>query len=61
MTLIIIILIFGFKHIGELIDRGAFGAVYRGLDMKTGAIVAIKQVLLAGVPPKELQTIMVRL
>jgi len=44
-------------HIGEILGKGAFGSVFKGLDMNTGAMVAIKQVALAGVPPKELKAI----
>lgn len=48
------------QHIGEILGKGAFGSVFKGLDMNTGAMVAIKQVALAGVPPKELKAITVR-
>jgi serine/threonine protein kinase len=41
-----------------LLGKGAFGAVYQGLDMKTGAMVAIKQVKLKGINDKELAAIM---
>jgi mitogen-activated protein kinase kinase kinase ANP1 len=30
---------------GELIGEGAFGSVYSGLDMDTGRLMAVKQVL----------------
>lgn len=29
---------------GELIDKGAFGEVYQGLDLNTGQLLAIKTV-----------------
>lgn len=46
------------QHIGESIGRGAFGQVYKGLDINTGALVAVKRVNLAGVPPNELNSLM---
>jgi hypothetical protein len=42
-----------------LAGKGAFGAVYRGLNMETGEVVAIKQIRLSNIPESELQSIMV--
>jgi len=47
--------------LGECIGAGAFGAVYNGFDTQTGAIVAIKQVSLVGIPDSELANIMAEL
>lgn len=41
----------------ESIGRGGFGVVYRGLDIRTGRTVAIKRVMLSGIPADELEGI----
>ena len=43
---------------GELLGVGGFGSVYRGIDVETGVMVAIKQVDLDRVNKNELKTIM---
>ena len=35
-------------QLGECIGRGQFGSVYRGLNMHTGEVVAVKRISLAG-------------
>ena len=44
----------------ELLGRGAFGSVYKALDLNTGGAVAIKQISLSNIPAAELPSIMVR-
>ncbi|SPQ96539.1 non-specific serine/threonine protein kinase [Plasmodiophora brassicae] len=44
-------------HLGECIGKGAFGSVYRGLNMQTGVTVAIKTVKLDNIPKDELVSI----
>lgn len=41
----------------EAIGKGGFGTVYRGLNVKTGATVAVKRVGLHGIPKEELEGI----
>jgi len=41
----------------ETIGKGGFGTVYRGLNLKTGATVAVKRVNLQGIPKEELEGI----
>lgn len=45
-------------QLGDCIGKGAFGSVYRALNMSNGETVAIKQVRLADLPKAELTTIM---
>eukprot|EP00983_Pelagomonas_calceolata_P127217 1161380-Pelagomonas_calceolata.AAC.14 len=44
--------------IGEELGRGAFGQVYKGIDLKSGDTVAIKQIALAGISSSSLQGVM---
>ena len=44
--------------LGEELGRGAFGQVYKGIDLKSGDTVAIKQIGLAGISPSSLQGVM---
>ena len=44
---------------GEPLGKGAFGSVYRGINVDTGEMVAIKQVSLAKVNEHEVASIMV--
>jgi serine/threonine protein kinase len=46
-------------QLGDCIGKGAFGAVYRGLNSETGEVVAIKQVKMANIPKSEITMIMV--
>lgn len=40
---------------GEALGKGAFGTVYKGLNLETGETVAIKRVELTGIPAVELK------
>ena len=42
---------------GELIDKGAFGSVYQGLDINTGQLLAIKTVKVSADREKVVQQI----
>mmetsp|Transcript_5084 Transcript_5084/g.11041 ORF Transcript_5084/g.11041 Transcript_5084/m.11041 type:complete len:1296 (+) Transcript_5084:141-4028(+) len=44
--------------IGEELGRGAYGQVYKGMDLQTGDTVAIKQISLTGTSPDNLQSVM---
>lgn len=44
--------------IGEEIGRGAYGQVYKGIDLPTSESVAIKQIALAGATADNLQSVM---
>jgi len=47
----------GNYQLGELIGKGAIGWVYRGMNIETGMIVAIKQVSLQNIKEEQLQSI----
>jgi serine/threonine protein kinase len=47
----------GSYQIGEALGKGAFGTVYKGLDIETGETVAIKRVELTGIPQTELNNL----
>jgi len=49
------------QQLGDSIGKGAFGTVYQGLNMKTGEVVAIKQITLQNIPKSELDAMMVPL
>lgn len=49
------------KQLGDCLGKGAFGSVFRALNMGTGETVAVKQVKLADLPKSELRVITVRL
>ncbi|KAI3652518.1 hypothetical protein MP228_001943 [Amoeboaphelidium protococcarum] len=51
----------GQYQLGDCIGKGAFGAVYRGLNKETGEVVAIKQVKLADIPKSEVASIMLEI
>jgi hypothetical protein len=42
-----------------LVIKGAYGLVYKGLDLENGDFVAIKQVSLENIPSEDLASIMV--
>ena len=44
-------------QLGDCVGRGAFGSVFRALNMGTGETVAVKQVKLADLPKSELRVI----
>ncbi|XP_024396250.1 MAP3K epsilon protein kinase 1 isoform X2 [Physcomitrium patens] len=44
--------------LGDEIGKGAYGRVYKGLDLENGDFVAIKQVSLENIPPEDLASIM---
>lgn len=44
--------------LGEELGRGAYGQVYKGIDLTSGEAVAIKQISLAGISQDNLQGVM---
>ena len=46
---------------GDLLGKGAFGSVYRGLNLETGEVVAIKQIKLIGTPKSQLSSMMMEI
>uniref|UniRef100_A0A0A9D0G9 non-specific serine/threonine protein kinase n=1 Tax=Arundo donax TaxID=35708 RepID=A0A0A9D0G9_ARUDO len=44
--------------LGDEIGKGAYGRVYKGLDLENGDFVAIKQVSLENIPQEDLNIIM---
>ncbi|MCJ1308432.1 hypothetical protein MMC25_002085 [Agyrium rufum] len=44
-------------QLGDCVGKGAFGSVYRALNMQTGETVAVKQIKLANLPKSELRVI----
>ncbi|RWW32895.1 hypothetical protein BHE74_00011025 [Ensete ventricosum] len=46
--------------LGDEIGKGAYGRVYKGLDLENGDFVAIKQVSLENIPHEDLSIIMLR-
>ena len=44
-------------QLGDCLGKGAFGSVFRALNMNTGEAVAVKQVRLADLPKSELRVI----
>ncbi|KAJ5071692.1 mtk1/mekk4 [Anaeramoeba ignava] len=48
-------------QIGEIIGRGAFGAVYKGFNISTGEFVAIKRISLTKIPKDELKSTMMEI
>lgn len=48
-------------ELGEELGRGAFGLVYKGTDIKTGEVVAIKEISLSGMSPDRLKDIMLEI
>jgi serine/threonine protein kinase len=47
--------------LGDEIGKGAYGRVYKGLDLENGDFVAIKQVSLENIPPEDLASIMLEI
>ena len=48
------------QQLGNCIGKGAFGQVYKGINLDTGEVVAIKQIDLENVTGVELDSVMVR-
>ncbi|KAI9717479.1 MAG: hypothetical protein M1828_007179 [Chrysothrix sp. TS-e1954] len=48
-------------RLGDSLGKGAFGSVFRGLNLETGETVAIKQIKLADIPNSELRVIMMEI
>ena len=48
-------------HSYDSIGKGAFGSVYRGLNMVTGEVVAVKQLKLEDIPKSDVDAILVSL
>eukprot|EP00735_Rhodelphis_limneticus_P013963 TRINITY_DN7931_c0_g1::TRINITY_DN7931_c0_g1_i1::g.15623::m.15623 TRINITY_DN7931_c0_g1::TRINITY_DN7931_c0_g1_i1::g.15623 ORF type:complete len:1244 (+),score=360.81,sp/Q8T2I8/SEPA_DICDI/43.59/3e-144,sp/Q8T2I8/SEPA_DICDI/59.02/3e-107,Pkinase/PF00069.20/5.7e-71,Pkinase_Tyr/PF07714.12/5.6e-49,Kinase-like/PF14531.1/0.0032,Arm/PF00514.18/1.4e+03,Arm/PF00514.18/1.5e+02,Arm/PF00514.18/1.2e+04,Arm/PF00514.18/3.4,Arm/PF00514.18/7.6e+03,Ric8/PF10165.4/40,Ric8/PF10165.4/0.088,BUD22/PF09073.5/0.043,DUF3385/P len=51
----------GNYQIGEIVGKGGFGTVYKGINLSTGEFVAIKQVSLQNIPKEELSSIMMEI
>jgi serine/threonine protein kinase len=51
--------LFYFQLLGDEIGKGAYGRVYKGLDIENGDFVAIKQVSLENIFSDHLASIMV--
>ncbi|KAI8606109.1 hypothetical protein EDD21DRAFT_361865 [Dissophora ornata] len=47
--------------LGNCIGKGAFGSVWRGLNLDTATTVAVKQINLSDIPPAELDNIMMEI
>ena len=48
------------QMLGDEIGKGAYGRVYKGLDLENGDFVAIKQVSLENIAQEDLNIIMVQ-
>lgn len=46
------------QQLGNCVGKGQFGAVYRALNLNTGATVAVKRIRLGGLKEEEVEQLM---
>ena len=47
--------------LGDCLGKGAFGSVYRALNLVTGQTLAVKQIHLSNIPRSEVKVIMMEI
>ena len=50
---------FGYQHVGQLLGKGGCAKVYKGLDVNSGNVVALKEFRLTQISRSQLQEILV--